>query len=56
LPTQPLLTNQIAPGVYRISGVKFQMAGWWVIELELSLVNADGSIKPSDSLRFNLAL
>jgi len=56
LPTQPLLTNQIAPGVYRISGVKFQMAGWWVIELELSLVNADGSIKPSDNLRFNLAL
>lgn len=56
LPTQPLLTDEIAPGVYRISGVKFQMAGWWVIELGLSLATVDGSDKPFDSLRFNLAL
>jgi len=56
LPTQPLLTDEIAPGVYRISGVKFQMAGWWVIELELSLATAGDLEKSFDSLRFNLAL
>lgn len=56
LPTQPLLTEEIAPGIYRISGVKFQMAGWWVIELELNITSINGSEKVADNLRFNLAL
>lgn len=54
LPTQPLLTEEIAPGVYRISGVKFQMAGWWVVELDIE--SNDDSVRVADSLRFNLAL
>ncbi len=56
LPTQPMLTEEIAPGVYRISGIKFQMAGWWVIELELDISNVGDTSKINDSLRFNLAL
>lgn len=51
LPTQPRITEQLAKGVYQISGVKFQMRGWWVIELRLSV---DGFEK--DSVRFNLNL
>lgn len=50
LPTQPRVTDEIAPGVYRISGVKFQMRGWWVIDLAISDGDSD------DSIRFNLRL
>lgn len=50
LPTQPKITDELAPGVYDVSGVKFQMQGWWVIDFE---VNVNGL---SDVLRFNLVL
>lgn len=54
LPTQPEVTEKLAPGIYKISGVKFQMRGWWVIELK---VTADQeSADQQDSLRFNLHL
>jgi len=50
LPTQPIIEAGSAPGVYEISGVKFQMGGWWVIELELE------TSVGSDSVRFNVVL
>lgn len=54
LPTQPRVTKEKAPGVYEISGVKFQMRGWWVIDLTVE-ANTTYSQKP-DTLRFNLHL
>ena len=46
LPTQPRVTKQLAPGVYLIEGIKFQMRGWWVMQFETE----------RDSLRFNVVL
>ncbi|MFK7730692.1 MAG: FixH family protein [Pseudomonadales bacterium] len=54
LPTQPEITEELAPGIYRISGVKFQMRGWWVIELKVAADQA--LVDQQDSLRFNLHL
>ena len=58
LPTQPRVTEELAPGVYRISGVKFQMRGWWVIDLEVESPAAAGTKTPklTDNIRFNLQL
>jgi len=50
LPTQPKVTQQIAPGVYRVDGVKFQMPGWWIIEFN---IDADDI---SDTVKFDLLL
>ncbi|WP_431688891.1 FixH family protein [Hahella sp. NBU794] len=50
LPTQPRITAESAPGVYKVDGVKFQMAGWWVIQFD---VTAQGK---SDTIVFNLVL
>ena len=55
LPTQPRVTAELAPGVYRISGVKFQMRGWWVIELTVSS-EQHGDTESPDSIRFHLNL
>ena len=46
LPTQPRVTKKLAKGVYLIEGLKFQMGGWWVIELE----------SEDDRIRFNVVL
>ncbi len=54
LPTQPEVTEELAPGIYRISGLKFQMRGWWVIELLVSA--SSDAADQQDSLRFNLHL
>ncbi|MEM8498445.1 MAG: FixH family protein [Pseudomonadota bacterium] len=54
LPTQPVITRELAPGIYEISGVKFQMRGWWVIELKVAAAQAP--TEQRDSLRFNLNL
>ena len=50
LPTQPAVTGQVAPGVYRVDGMKFQMNGWWVIQFNISHQGR------SDSVRYNLLL
>ena len=50
LPTQPAVTGQVAPGVYRVDGMKFQMNGWWVIQFN---VEHEGR---KDSIRYNLLL
>ncbi len=36
LPTQPLVSEEIEPGIYRVEGLKFQMRGWWVMQFHVS--------------------
>lgn len=50
LPTKPEVTEEIAPGVYRVDGMKFQMQGWWVITFTIE----DGDTV--DTVQFNLLL
>lgn len=50
LPTQPKATEEVSPGIYRIEGMKFQMTGWWVLELDVSQGDT------TDTLIFNLVL
>jgi hypothetical protein len=50
LPTQPRVTGQLGDGTYLIEGLKFQMAGWWVVDIT---IEAGGT---RDSVRFNLLL
>ncbi len=51
LSTQPLVTQELAPGVYRVEGLKFQMQGWWVIKFIVQSANY-----PIDSIVFNVVL
>jgi len=50
LPTRPQVTRELGQGRYLIEGMKFNMPGWWTIELDI-----DG---PSghDSATFNVTL
>jgi hypothetical protein len=50
LPTVPEVTHEISPGRYLVEGVKFQMGGWWVMDVGIV---ADGR---SDGVSFNLIL
>lgn len=50
LPTQPKIDQQLDDGVYQVSGVKFQMAGWWVIEFVVK------TAQWTDYVRFNIVL
>lgn len=50
LPTKPQVTEELGDGRYLIEGMKFNMPGWWVIELDI-----DGSFG-TDHATFNLAL
>lgn len=50
LPTQPKITEEIAPGVYRVNGVKFQMQGWWIIEFNIEVSDI------ADTIKFDLLL
>lgn len=50
LPTQPRVTGESEPGVYRVRGVKFQMTGWWVMTFKLSAGQLD------DAVTFNIRL
>ena len=52
LPTQPQVTDELAPGVYLVDGMKFQMNGWWVIEFHL----VEEAGEQLEALRFNLLL
>lgn len=49
MPTQPRARN-LGGGVYEIEGVKFQMPGWWVVNLTIS----SGGVR--DRATFNLML
>jgi hypothetical protein len=50
LPTEPEVTDETAPGVYLVEGMKFSMPGWWVVNF---LVKSGGR---EDSVTFNLRL
>lgn len=50
LPTQPRVTTEVAPGEYRVEGMKFQMTGWWVMQFDVT----HGDTR--DALVFNLVL
>ena len=50
LPTRPRVTSNPRSGNYEISGLRFNMGGWWV--LTLSITTPSGS----DTVTFNLAL
>lgn len=50
LPTRPRVTKDLGNGVYEISGLRFNMGGWW--ELKLTITTPAGS----DTVTFNLAV
>jgi hypothetical protein len=50
LPTRPQVTKYLGDGMYLVEGMKFQMGGWWVVDLT---IDAGGQ---SDTVRFNLSL
>jgi hypothetical protein len=50
LPTAPAVTRNFGDGRYLVEGMRFNMGGWWVIELDI-----DGRAGP-DSVTFNYVL
>ena len=50
LPTRPRVTKDLGNGVYEISGLRFNMGGWW--ELKLTITTPAGT----DTVTFNLSL
>lgn len=50
LPSRPRVTQNLGEGVYVIEGLRFNMGGWW--ELELTIDAAPGP----DHVTFNLSL
>ena len=50
LPTRPRVTNDLGNGWYEVSGVRFNMGGWW--ELKLTIDTPAGT----DTVTFNLSL
>lgn len=50
LPTRPEVSADLGGGRYQVEGMKFNMPGWWVVNL--SVEGPDGS----DTVTFNLVL
>lgn len=50
LPTAPAVTKTLGDGQYLIEGMKFNMSGWWEIDLAI-----DGP-KGADRITFNIVL
>ena len=50
LPTRPRVTKSLGNGAYEISGVRFNMGGWW--EVKLTITTAAGT----DTVTFNLSV
>lgn len=50
MPTQPRVTGEPSPGVYRIDGLKFSMAGWWQLRLAIRADEAE------DTAEFNIVM
>lgn len=50
LPTRPRVTKSNGDGTYEISGLRFNMGGWW--ELKVTITTAAGT----DTVTFNLSL
>ena len=49
-PTAPEITEEIGGGEYLLEGVKFSMAGWWELKLDIT------AGEQSDSVTFNIIL
>ena len=62
LPTQPQVTKELAPGVYLVEGLKFQMQGWWVMQFNvrpkgfINKSDENSDSQATDSIFFNLIL
>jgi len=50
LPTRPQVTKYLGDGDYLVEGLRFQMAGWWVMDFTIT---ANGQ---TDAVRFNMRL
>ena len=50
LPTRPRVTKDLGNGSFEISGVRFNMGGWW--ELKLTIQTPAGT----DTVTFNLSV
>lgn len=50
MPTKPRVAKNLGGGVYEIEGMKFQMPGWWVVNLTIS------SGGTTDKVNFNLKI
>ena len=50
LPTEPAVSAELGGGRYQVEGMKFNMPGWWVVNLSV-----DGRAGP-DTVTFNLVL
>jgi hypothetical protein len=50
LPTEPKVSTDLGDGRYQVDGMKFNMPGWWVVNLSV-----DGPDGP-DTVTFNLVL
>jgi hypothetical protein len=50
LPTRPRVTRNLGNGSYEISGLRFNMGGWW--ELKLTITTPAGT----DTVTFNLSV
>lgn len=50
LASQPQITQDLGEGRYLLEGLKFQMAGWWVVDATITAGNV------TDTVRFNLRL
>jgi hypothetical protein len=50
MPTRPRVTGEVAPGVYQVDGMRFNMGGWWVVNFRV-----DGAAGV-DVVTFNLSL
>lgn len=50
LPTAPQASGHLGDGRYRIEGVRFNMGGWWTLEVGID------SPAGSDSVTFNITL
>lgn len=50
LPTEPEVSADLGDGRYQVEGMKFNMPGWWVVNLSV-----DGPAGP-DTVTFNLVL
>ena len=50
LPTKPRVTQALGGGDYIVSGMKFNMGGWWVVSFRMQAAGA------ADSVTFNLKL
>ncbi len=50
LPTEPAMTKELGNGYYLIEGIKFNMPGWWIVNIDIKTSSG------RDTVTFNLYL